>query len=110
MTGRIIGFVIWSAVGCLFVCLALYSYFSKKPMRFWANADAFEVTDIKKYNHAVAKLFFIFGILLIVLGIPLLMGQNSPWILLSVAGLSMESIIAMIVYTLVIEKKYKKSR
>ena len=78
-------------------------------MGFWANADVFEVTDIKKYNHAVAKLFCIVGIVLIVLGIPLLAGQNSPWILLSVAGLVMESIIAMIVYTLVIEKKYKKS-
>ena len=57
-----------------------------------ANADVFEVTDIKKYNHAVAKLFCIFGIVLIVLGIPLL------------------AIIAMVVYSLVIEKKYKKSR
>ena len=110
MAGRIIGFMIWSAIGCLFICLAIYSYFSKKPVGFWANADAFEVTDIKKYNHAVAKLFCIFGIVLIVLGIPLLAGQNSPWILLSVAGLVMESIIAMVVYTLVIEKKYKKSR
>ena len=110
MTGRIIGFVIWSAVGCLFVCLAVYSYFSKKPVGFWANADVFEVTDIKKYNRAVAKLFCIFGIVLIILGIPLLAGQNSPWILLSIAGLVMESIIAMVVYSLVIEKKYKKSR
>lgn len=68
MPGRIIGFVIWSAIGC------------------------------------------IFGIVLIVLGIPLLAGRNSPWILLSVAGLVMESIIAMVIYTLVIEKKYKKSK
>ena len=110
MPGRIIGFIIWSTMGFLFVCLAVYSCFSKKAMRFWANADAFEVTDKKKYNHAVAKLFFIFGIVLIVLGIPLLVGQNSPWILLSVTGLVMESIIAMVVYSLVIEKKYKKSR
>ena len=110
MTGRIIGFVIWSAIGCLFICLAVYSYFSKKPMGFWANADVFEVTDIKKYNRAVAKLFCIFGIVLIILGIPLLAGQNSPWILLSVAGLVMESIVAMVVYSFVIEKKYKKSR
>ena len=110
MPGRIIGFVIWSVIGCLFVCLAVYACFSKKPVGFWANADVIRVTDIKKYNYAVAKLFFIFGIVLIVLGIPLLAGQNSPWILLSVAGIVIESIIAMVVYTLVIEKKYKKSR
>lgn len=110
MTGRIISFVIWSAIGCIFVCLSIYSYFSKKPVRFWANADIFEISDIKKYNHAMAKLFCIFGIMLIVLGIPLLAGQHSAWILLSVVGVMIESIIAMAVYSLVIEKKYKKTR
>ena len=49
-------------------------------------------------------------IVLIVLEIPLLAGQNSAWMLLSVVGLMIESIIAMTVYSLVIEKKYKKSR
>ena len=108
MNGSILGFLIWSAIGFLFVCLAIYACFSKKPVGFWANADVFEVSDIKKYNHAVAKLFCIFGIVLIILGIPLLAGQNSGWILLSVAGVMIESIVAMAVYSLVIEKKYKK--
>lgn len=108
MNGSILGFLIWSAIGCLFVCLAIYACLSKKPVGFWANADVFEVSDIKKYNHAVAKLFCIFGIVLIILGIPLLAGQNSGWILLSVAGVMIESIVAMAVYSLVIEKKYKK--
>lgn len=108
MNGSILGFLIWSAIGCLFVCLAIYACFSKKPVGFWANADVFEVSDIKKYNYAVAKLFCIFGIVLIILGIPLLAGQNSGWILLSVVGVMIESIAAMAVYSLVIEKKYKK--
>lgn len=110
MTGMMIGFVIWSALGGVFIGLGIYSLFSKKAIGFWANVKAFEVTDIKKYNAAMAKLFCTFGIVLMVLGVPLLSGQNSAWILLSVAGMMIESIIAMIVYTMVIEKKYRKNR
>ena len=83
MTGRIIGFVIWCVVGCLFIVLGIYSFYSQKPMGFWANVQMFEVTDRKKYNAAVGKLFSVFGIVFILLGLPLLAGQNSPWIFLS---------------------------
>lgn len=108
MTGRIIGFIIWSAVGCLFIGLGIYSFYAKKPMGFWANVQMFEVTDRKKYNAAVGKLFSVFGIVFILLGLPLLSVQNSPWIFLSVIGALVECIIAMIVYTVVIEEKYRK--
>ncbi len=107
MEGKITGFLIWCAFGNMFLGLAVYAWFSKKPVRFWANAEVFQVTDTKKYNHALSKLFCIFGIILIALGIPLLPGQNSAWVLLSVAGMMVEGIIAMAVYSLVIEKKYK---
>lgn len=107
--GKIIGFVIWALLGAAMIGLGIYAaVFSKKPMRFWANAEVFEVTDIKRYNRAVAKLFYVYGAVLIVLGTPLLAGQNSAWILLSVLGLMAESIVMMAVYTQVIEKKYKK--
>ena len=108
MTGRIIGFVIWCVVGCLFIGLGIYNFYSQKPMGLCANVQMFEVTDRKKYNAAVGKLFIILGIVFILLGLPLLAGQNSPWIFLSVLGALMECIIAMIVYTVVIEEKYKK--
>lgn len=108
MTGNMIGFVIWSILGGLFVCLGIYSFFTKKIMGFWANAEMFEVTDIKRYNAAMGKLFSVFGIILFLLGLPLLSGQNSAWILLSVVGVMVESITAMAVYTTVIEKKYKR--
>lgn len=108
MEGGTIAFIMWCVFGSMFLCLAIYAWFSKKPMGFWANAKVFEVTDVRKYNHAVAKLFGIFGIVLIALGIPLLAGQNSAWALLSVVGVMLESIAAMAVYSLVIEKKYKK--
>lgn len=62
MTGEVIGFVIWGIVGFLFVGLGISAIFSKKPVGFWANAEMFEVTDIKKYNGAMTKLFCIYGI------------------------------------------------
>lgn len=107
MTGGIIGFVIWGLVGLLFVCLGIYSSFSEKPMGFWANAEMFEVTDTKKYNSAVAKLFCAYGMVFILLGLPLL-GKNSAWILLSVLGVMIETIAIMVIYTTVIERKYRK--
>lgn len=108
MMETMIGFIIWSIVGGLFIFLGIYSFFSKKAMGFWANEKMFEVTDIKKYNAAVGKLFCAFGVIFIILGLPLLAGQNSGWILLSVLGVMLEVIATMMIYTLVIEKKYRK--
>ena len=106
--GGIIGFSIWCVVGCLLIGIGIYSAFSKKPMGFWANAKTFEVTDPKKYNRATAKLFCVYGIGFNLLGIPLLLGQNTPWALLSILGVVVETIAMMVVYTTVIEKKYRK--
>ena len=47
---------------------------------------------------------------LIALGLPLLRGQNSPFVLLSVFGVMLETIIVMAVYNTRIEKKYKSGR
>ena len=44
---------------------------------------------------------------LIILGIPLLEGQNTPYILLSVIGVMVETIAIMAVYSLGIVKKYE---
>lgn len=108
MTGTVIGFVIWCITGCFFIALGIYSLFSKKAIGFWANVKMFQVTDVKKYNRAMCKLFCIMGVIFIFLGFPLLSEQNSVWILFSVIGVMLEVIAAMIIYTNVIEKKYKK--
>lgn len=108
MSGTIIGFGIWFITGCFFIALGIFSFFSKKAMGFWANAEMFEVTDIKKYNCAMGKLFCILGIVFIFLGLPLVSEQNSVWILVSVVGVMAEIIVAMVIYTTVIEKKYKR--
>ena len=110
MTEMILAFTIWSIIGLLFIVLGIYAFFSPKaqPMGFWANAKMFEVTDVRKYNAAMGKLFIGFGMIFIILGLPLLLGQNSALIILSAFGVMAEVIIMMAIYTIVIEKKYKK--
>lgn len=101
------GFIIWAICGLFFVGLGIYAFCAKKAVGFWANAKMFEVKDVKGYNHAVAKLWIIFGMVFILCGLPILNGQNSPFILLSILGVMLDAIAAMAGYTLVIEKKYR---
>ena len=111
VNGNVIAFALWCVLGAAFIFFAVYAWFSNKPkpMGFWANAEMFEVSDIKKYNRAVAKLFGTFGIVLVILGLPILSAEkNSAWILLTIVGVMIESVIAMAVYSLAIERKYRK--
>ena len=107
MSGAIIGFIVWAIFGCMIICIGISSLFSKKAVGFWANIKPINTKDIKGYNRATGMLFICYGIIFVVLGMPLLSGQNSPYILLSVLGVMTETIVTMAIYTLVIEKKYK---
>lgn len=108
---RIITFVIWAILGVIFVGFGIYIINSKKakPFGFWANAKApEEVTDVKAYNRALGKLWIVFGVGFVVDGLPLLAGENSPLILISIIGAMFLAIGAMVYYSLAIEAKYKK--
>ncbi len=108
MDGEKIGFIIWALVGCVIIGIGISAFFSKKAVGFWANVKMFPVTDMKKYNHAAGKLFICYGAIFILLGTPLLGGQNSPYILFSVLGIMIETIVTMVIYSQVILKKYPK--
>lgn len=105
-------FIIWVLAGALCIGFGIYNYSSKKtvPFGFWANSkiNTFSVIDVKSYNRALGKLWCVFGIVFILLGIPLLQGQNSPYIMVSVLGVVLETIVTMIIYTFKIEGKYRK--
>lgn len=105
------GFIIWSIVGAVFIFLGVYVYFSKKERAFgfWANAKMFEVNNVKAYHHALGKLYVVFGLVFILLGLSLCVGQNSPYIILTILGCLFEIIVVMAVYVMVIEKKYRKN-
>lgn len=50
----------------------------------------------------------IYGVILIALGLPLCSEQNSPFILLSVLGVMIETVVIMAIYSLCVERKYKE--
>ena len=110
MSGMAIAFIIWFIIGCSFIGLGIYAFLSKKEaaFSFWANAKVFPVNNVRAYNRAVGKLWCVFGVIFIALGLPLLKGQNSSFMILSIVGIMAEAIGAMAVYTAVIEKKYRK--
>lgn len=112
MKETMLAFLIWAAVGIVFVGYGIYAYFSKKekPFGFWANAEQFPVKDPKGYNRALGLLFAGFGIVFTILGLPLLDGQNSAWIIFSILGCMAEAIFAMVIYVTVIEKKYRAKK
>ena len=103
-----IAFIIFVMVSLIFVGIGISAFFSKKPMGFFSNAEMFEVTDVKGYNRAVGILWCVYGIVMIILGIPLLAGQNSPHALINMVGVMLETIALVVVYVLVIEKRYRK--
>ena len=105
-----LAFILWIMLSIFFVVWGFVTYFAKsaKPFGFWANAEVAERKDVKAYNRALGKLWCVYGILLALLGIPLLGGQNSAGVIFSILGTMLISIGAMVVYVVVIEPKYRK--
>ncbi len=110
MEGMMLAFIIWGILGCFFIGMGMYDMLSKKevPFGFWANAETLPMENVKAYNRALGLLWIVYGVVFILLGIPLLQGQNSAGILITLLGTMFEAIAAMAVYVVVIEKKYRK--
>ena len=109
MEGKIIGYIIWAIVGFFIIVIGISAFFRKKTVGFLANIKVEPMNDIKKYNYALGKLLIAYGVIFIILGIPLLSEQNSSLILLSVVGIMIETIVTMVIYSQVIDKKYRKT-
>ncbi len=108
MNENILNFIIWSISGCLIIAIGICCFFSKMQAGGWANVNPPKVKDVKGYNHATGKLFVLFGVLLIVLGVPILFDKSSVFMLLSIIGVLILTIATMAVYVLYIEEKYRK--
>lgn len=103
----LIGFAVWLAVGMLFIGNGLLCFRARKATGFWANAKTPPIKDVRAYNRAMGKLWCVYGTMLIVFGIPMLLGSG-VWIMASIVGVMVQTIGVMIFYTLKIEKKYRK--
>ena len=109
MTPGIYAFLAFAIIGLFFLILGIRCFFSDKPSGFWANAEQFEVTDVRAYNNTMGKLWIVAAVLYTALGLPLLNPKNIlPIILVTIVGCMIVSIGIMIFFTTVIEPKYRK--
>lgn len=111
MTEGIIAFVIWILVSLVFVGIGIYDLRANEVVGFWSNGKKPVVNDenLKAYNRAVGILWIAFAVIFMLLGLPLLAGDNSPLIVITLLGSLAEIVALMAVYVLVIEKKYCKT-
>ena len=106
---EIMGFVIWLICGLLFVGIGIYDYKSKKQVGFWANFDVPEVEDVIGFNKAVGRLFITYGVVFILIGIPLIPSifyKNMLLIFIPIIGTIFETIWLMVYFVMKIEKDY----
>lgn len=102
-----LGFFIFLIIGLLVVSIGIYTFFSLKARSYWSNTvDIIHVTDIKKYNHKAGMIWMFYGIWIMVCGIPMLAGQNSPVALFSVVGIFSASIF-LIIILMYLQLKYE---
>lgn len=102
-----IGFTIWTMTAVLFLIIGIISWRSKAEAGFFTGVKPPKMKDVTAYNHAVAKIWFVFALLFEITGIPLLfIQQNSPAAFLLV-GAVVIFIIAMMTAYLKMEKKYR---
>ena len=99
-------------MGVVFIVMGIYILNSKKakPFGFWANAEVVPIEDVKGYNRALGILWCVYGVLFVLIGLPLLDEQNSGLIMIPVLGAMFISIVAMAVYVVGIESKYRKRK
>ena len=107
-----IAYIIWAVIGVMIIAMGIYDMCSKKekPFGFWANAETAPIEDVKGYNRALGILWCVYGVLFTLIGLPLLAGENSGMLILTMLGTMFISIGAMIVYVICIEPKYRKKK
>lgn len=105
-----IGFVIWSIIFLVLLGIGVWTWKSDKAATFFTGTKPPSVTDVRKYNRAVAVLWFVYAGLFELLGIPFLfLKQNAPSFLWSIAGVPVISVALMIAYNRVL-RKYERIR
>ena len=104
----LIGFIVWSIIALVIIGIGIWSWNSKKAVGFFAGVNPPKIKDVRKYNHSVAVLWFVYAVLFELLGLPLLFyEQNSAVFLLPGLGIPFISIGLMIAYTLMVNKHKK---
>ena len=92
----------------IFVGIGICSSRSNEAVGFFTFDKPPIVKDVKKYNKAVARLWYVASVIYEVIGIPLLfLKQNSPLVIIIIFAIILWVILLIFVY-IKIEIKYKK--
>lgn len=102
-----ISFFIFTAVSILFYIIGVVSWKAKEPVGFFTGIKPPKVKDTKAFNHAVAKIWFVFATLFELLGIPLLWISEDSTYGIFLALLVMFWTFGLIITYLIVEQKYK---
>ncbi len=95
----IIGFAVWSIVFLLLLGIGIRAWMSDKAVGFYTGTNPPEVTDVRRYNRAVAVLWFVYAVLFELTGLPLLfLKKNSPGFLWPAAIVPVITIALLITY------------
>lgn len=109
MTGLAIGCACYILMGFCFISFGIRLIIIKRniPAGFWANVKELpQVEDISSYNKAVGKLWCGYGAVMVLLGLLLFAGPVG--VILAILGTCWVSIALMVIYSVVILKKYEK--
>ena len=103
-----LAYLLWILCACVFCVIGFYAFVSKKAVSIYANIkEPPKVSDVRAYNRAIGIVWTVSGIVMVLLGLPLLAGQNSPLALISIFGVAFEC-IALIAVLVFIEQKYRR--
>ncbi len=105
------GFLIYAACCALFYVYAVYVLLSKKPAGIGVRErKRFKVKDVRGYNRDIAKLFFAYGTVLLLCGVPTILDLNPILVMMiSAMGVSFAS-IALFLAAIKIEEKHRKKQ
>lgn len=102
------GFYIYAACCALFYLLAVYALLAKKPIGLRTREHRrSKIKDVRGYNRAVAKLFFAYGTVLLLCGLPTVFDIDPmAAMMISMLGI-MFSVILLFAAAVRIESKYR---
>ena len=104
----IIAFIIWSIVTVVFLGIGISCRKSNEAVGFFTGSKPPVVEDVKRYNKAVSKLWFVSAGIYEVMGVPLLFLEQNSLLFIPIIFAVVIGLIVMMVAYLKIEAKYKK--
>ncbi len=108
MSGKDMGFLICSAISLIFLGIGIWALTAKTAVSFFSGVKPPEVKDVRRYNRAVACLWFAYAAAFELLALPLLFLERHPsgflWCLLGIPAISIALVLA---YTRILARHRK---